>query len=53
MCRIRIFLDETWCVLNEKMMPDLAVMVPELETYRKVSKINISEENVLVLQRAF
>jgi hypothetical protein len=31
MCRIHIFLDETVHILNEKMMPDLTVMVPELE----------------------
>jgi hypothetical protein len=28
MFRIRIFLDETECVLNEKMMPDVTVIVP-------------------------
>jgi hypothetical protein len=31
MCRIHIFLDETRCVQNEKMMPDVTVMVLELE----------------------
>jgi hypothetical protein len=39
-----IFLDETGCVLNEKMMPDLTVMVLELEIDRKISKIHISKE---------
>jgi hypothetical protein len=29
--RIHIFLDETGCVLNEKMVPDVTIMVPELE----------------------
>jgi hypothetical protein len=43
-CQIRILLDETGCVLNEKMMPDVTVMVPELEIDRKVSKINVSNE---------
>jgi hypothetical protein len=45
MCRIHIFLGETGCVLNEKMMPDVAVMVLELELDRKVLRINISEKN--------
>jgi hypothetical protein len=44
MCRIHMFLDETGCVLNEKMMPDLTVMAPELEIERKVSNIYISTE---------
>jgi hypothetical protein len=38
------FLDKTGCVPNEKMMPDVAVMVPELEIDRKVSNLYISEE---------
>jgi hypothetical protein len=37
----RIFLDETGCVPNEKMMPDDTVMVPDLETGKKVKKIDI------------
>jgi hypothetical protein len=45
MCRIHIFLDETGCVLTEKMMPGVAVMVPELEIVRKIFKIYISKEN--------
>jgi hypothetical protein len=44
MYRIHIVLDETGCVLNEKMMPDLTVMVPELEIDRQISKIHISNE---------
>jgi hypothetical protein len=44
MYRIHIFLDETGCVLNEKMMPDLTVMVPELEIDRQLVNIYISEE---------
>jgi hypothetical protein len=44
MYKIHIFLDETECVLNEKMMPDLTVMVPELEINRKILKIQISKE---------
>jgi hypothetical protein len=44
MCRIRIFLNETGCVLNEKMMPDVTVMVPELEIDGKIMKIQISKE---------
>jgi hypothetical protein len=32
-----IFLDETGCVLNEKMMPHATVMVPDLEIGKKVS----------------
>jgi hypothetical protein len=44
MYRNHIFLDETGCVLNEKMMPDLTVMLPELGIDRKISKIFISNE---------
>jgi hypothetical protein len=44
MCRNPRFLDETGCVLNENMMSDLAVMVPDLEIDGQVSKINISKE---------
>jgi hypothetical protein len=36
--RIHIFLDETGCVLNEKITPDVAAMVPEIGIYWKVSK---------------
>jgi hypothetical protein len=32
----QIFLDETVRVLNEKMMPDVAAMVPELEMSEEV-----------------
>jgi hypothetical protein len=39
-----MFLDETGCVLNEKMMPDLTVMAPELEIERNISNIYISTE---------
>jgi hypothetical protein len=42
MYRIRIFLDETGCILNEKMMPD--IMVPELELDKKISKHNMSTD---------
>jgi hypothetical protein len=35
----QIFLDETECILNEKMMPDATVMVPDLEIGKKVSNI--------------
>jgi hypothetical protein len=34
-----MILDETGCVLTEKMMPDLTLMVPELEIDRTVSMI--------------
>jgi hypothetical protein len=37
-----IFLDETGCILNEKMMPDVTIMVPELEIVKNVSKTHIS-----------
>jgi hypothetical protein len=40
-----IFLDETGCVLNEKMMPDVAVMVPDLEIHKNMSKVCISQQN--------
>jgi hypothetical protein len=51
MCRFQIFLDETGCVLNEKMMPDLTVMVPELEIDRKVSKINKEKYRKSIVQK--
>jgi hypothetical protein len=35
MHRNLIFLDETGCVLNEKMMPDVTITVPELEIDKK------------------
>jgi hypothetical protein len=38
MCRNHKFLDETGYVLNEKIMPDLTVMVPELEIDRQHSE---------------
>jgi hypothetical protein len=38
----QIFLDETGCISNEKMMPDVTMMVPELEIDRKVLKLHIS-----------
>jgi hypothetical protein len=37
----QIFLDETGCVLNEKMMPDATIMVPDLEIGKKVSNIDV------------
>jgi hypothetical protein len=40
-------LDETGCVLNEKMMPDVTVMVPELEIDRKVLKMFIPYFTIL------
>jgi hypothetical protein len=33
-------------VLNEKIMPDVAVLFPELETDKQVSKINVSKEQM-------
>jgi hypothetical protein len=44
----QIVLDETGCVLNEKMMPDATIMVPDLEIGKKVSKINVFKRNVVV-----
>jgi hypothetical protein len=41
MCQDQIFLDETGCVLNEKMMPDATVMVPDVEIGKKVSSIYV------------
>jgi hypothetical protein len=40
--RIQIFLDETGCVLNEKMMRGVTIMVLELEVGEEVSKTDIS-----------
>jgi hypothetical protein len=42
----QILLDETGCVLNEKMMPDATVMVPDLETGKQVSKIDVFGRNM-------
>jgi hypothetical protein len=53
MCRIQVLLDETGRVLNEKMMPDLTVMIPELEIVKQISNINISKEKCGLLLRAF
>jgi hypothetical protein len=33
-----IFLEKTWCILNEKMMSDATVMVPEIEIDNKYGK---------------
>jgi hypothetical protein len=52
----RIFLDETGCVLNEEMMPDATVMVPDLEIGKKVSQIVFSGEKcggTLVLRNQY
>jgi hypothetical protein len=42
MYRNPIFLDETGCIMNEKMMPDLTIMVPELEIVKNSLTFNIS-----------
>jgi hypothetical protein len=39
-----IFLDETGCVLNEKMMPDVIAMAPELEMGKNISNIDVSKK---------
>jgi Fe-S-cluster-containing dehydrogenase component len=46
----RLFLDETGCVLNEKMMPDATAMVPDRTSklLRNYGKSMISGENVVV-----
>jgi hypothetical protein len=46
MCHNHMFLDENGCVLNEKMMPDVIVMVPELEMGKQVSKTNVSKNKM-------
>jgi hypothetical protein len=49
MYQTHIFLDEAGRILNEKMMPDLTVMVPKLtERYRKSIFLR---KNVLVPER--
>jgi hypothetical protein len=35
MSRKHIFLNEAGCILNEKTMPDVTIMVPELEIAKK------------------
>jgi hypothetical protein len=40
----QIFLDQTRCALNEKMMPDASVMVPDLEIGKKMRKTKFSGE---------
>jgi hypothetical protein len=42
----QIFLDETGCVLNEKVMPEATVMVPDLEIGKKLSKISVFGGNM-------
>jgi hypothetical protein len=37
----QILLDETGCVLNEKMMPGATVMVLDFEIGKNVSQINV------------
>jgi hypothetical protein len=39
MCRSHKFLDETGCILNEKMMPDVTITAPELEIDKKTKKL--------------
>jgi hypothetical protein len=37
-------LDEAGCILNEKTMPDVPVLVPELEISKKVSNIEVPKK---------
>jgi hypothetical protein len=46
MYRIHVFLDETWCVLNEKMMPDITITVPQLDIDKNMTKTNISMDKL-------
>jgi hypothetical protein len=46
-CEIRILLNETGCVLNEKMMLDVTVIVPELEIDRKVGQVPVQAKTGL------
>jgi hypothetical protein len=39
-------LDETRCILNEKMMPDVTIMVPELDIDKKMSKPDSSMDKL-------
>jgi hypothetical protein len=39
-----IFLDESGCILNEKMMPDVTITVPELEIQKKTKNTNIGHQ---------
>ena len=41
-----ICLDDTGCVLNEKMTPDAAVMVPDFEIGKRISKIDVVDRNM-------
>jgi hypothetical protein len=41
-----ICLDETGCILNEKMMPDVTITVSELEIDKNTSDINISTKKL-------
>jgi hypothetical protein len=38
-CQHHVFLDETECILNEKMMPDVTAMVPEQSHQLKSEKL--------------
>jgi hypothetical protein len=37
----QVFLNDTGCVLNEKLMPDATVMVPDLEFGKKISNVDV------------
>jgi hypothetical protein len=41
-----IILDETGCILNEKMMPDVTIKVPDLELANYTSDINVSTKKL-------
>jgi hypothetical protein len=45
-----MFLDETGCILNEKMMPDVAITVPELEIVKNRSKPNMSMDKLEIVK---
>jgi hypothetical protein len=38
----QVFPNETWRILNERMMPDATAMAPELEIGKHVRKFNVS-----------
>jgi hypothetical protein len=49
--KITDFLDETGCILNEKMTPDVTVTVPDFEIGKKNWKINFSRDKDAVVSQ--
>jgi hypothetical protein len=44
MYRNQMFPNEIGCILNEKMMPDVSIMVPELEIFKNFENQKLNEQ---------